>query len=61
MSNKIILKSGDKILIEARRNVVELETENDYAFMTPDQALKLAAALVSAANEANNQLGSAQA
>lgn len=61
MGNRIIIKSGDRILIEARRNVVELETENDYAFMTPEQALELASALVSAANEANNQLGSAQA
>lgn len=61
MSNKIILKSGENIFTKALRNQVLVETEGDIIFMSPEEALSVAAALVSAANEANNQLGSAQA
>lgn len=31
-------KSGDNITIAAKFNRVELETENDFMFMTPEQA-----------------------
>lgn len=50
-------KSGDGITIAAKFNRVELETENDFMFMTPEQAIELAAILVSAAEIANEQLG----
>lgn len=50
-------KSGDDIMIAAKFNRVELETENDFMFMTPDHAIELAAILVSAAEVANEQLG----
>lgn len=50
-------KSGDDIMISAKFNRVELETENDFMFMTPEQAIKLADILVSAAKVANEQLG----
>jgi hypothetical protein len=60
MSNKIITKSGDQVSINAFRNQVFFETEGDIVFMSADEAMSIAAALVSAANEANNQLGSAQ-
>lgn len=50
-------KSGDDIMISARFNLVELETENDFMFMTPDQAIELADILVSAAKVADEQLG----
>lgn len=50
-------KSGDYITIEAKFNRVELETENDFMFMTPEQAIELAGILVSAAEVANEQLG----
>lgn len=50
-------KSGDDITIAARFNRVELETEHDFMFMTPEQAIELAGILVSAAEVANEQLG----
>lgn len=50
-------KSGDYITIEAKFNRVELETENDFMFMTPEQAIELAGILASAAEVANEQLG----
>lgn len=50
-------KSGDDILIAAKFNRVELETENDFMFMTPEQAIELAGILVSAAKVADEQLG----
>lgn len=50
-------KSGDDILIAAKFNRVELETENDFIFMTPEQAIELAGILVSAARVADEQLG----
>lgn len=50
-------KSGDDILIAAKFNSVELETENDFMFMTPEQAIELAGILVSAARVADEQLG----
>lgn len=50
-------KSGDDIMIAAKFNRVELETENDFMFMTPEQAIELAGILVSAAEVANEQLG----
>lgn len=49
-------KSGDDITIAARFNRVELETEHDFMFMTPEQAIELAGILVSAAEVANEQL-----
>lgn len=51
------IKSGDDITIAAKFNRVELETENDFMFMTPEQAIELAGILVSAAEVANEQLG----
>lgn len=51
MSNKIILKSGDYILSTSCRNHVQLESEGDILFMTREEALSVAAALVSAAND----------
>lgn len=53
-------KSGDDIIIAARFNRVELETEHAFMFMTPEQAIELAGILVSAAEVANEQLGLAQ-
>ena len=50
-------KSGDDIMISAKFNRVELETENDFMFMTPEQAAELAEILLSAAKVANEQLG----
>lgn len=53
-------KSGDNIMIAARFNRVELETENAFMFMTPEQATELAGILLSAAEVANEQLWLAQ-
>lgn len=50
-------KSGDDILIAAKFNRVELETEHEFMFMTPEQAIELAGILVSAAKVADEQLG----
>lgn len=50
-------KSGDDITIAARFNRVELETKNDFMFMTPEQAAELAEILLLAAEVANEQLG----
>lgn len=50
-------KSGDDIMISAKFNRVELETEHAFMFMTPEQAIELADILVSAAKVANEQLG----
>lgn len=60
MSNKIILKSGDSVFTNSYRNQVLIETEGDIVFMSPDEALAVAAALTSAANEANSHMGSAK-
>lgn len=49
--------SGDDIMIRAKSNCVELETEHAFMFMTPEQAIELAGILVSAAEVANEQLG----
>lgn len=49
--------SGDYIMIRAKFNCVELETEHAFMFMTPEQAIELAGILVSAAEVANEQLG----
>lgn len=51
---------GDFFEVDAVDNQIELHTSIDSNYLTPDQALALAAALVSAANEANTQLGSEQ-
>lgn len=50
-------KSGDDIMISAKFNRVEMEAENDFMFMTAEQAIELAGILVSAAEVANEQLG----
>lgn len=56
MENKIILKSGDFVFTQTCRNQVVIETEVDIVFMSHDEALALAATLVSAADKANKQL-----
>lgn len=51
---------GDYFEINPINNQVEVLASDECNFLTPDQALALAAALVSAANKANTQLGSEQ-
>ncbi|WKV16890.1 hypothetical protein [Escherichia phage PH1062] len=52
---------ADYFEVGAESDQVEILASDEMVFLTPDQALAMAAALVSAANKANNQLGRDQA